>query len=206
MSSHYLSLAWLIPKGYNLFTFDYRGYGQSEGSPSQKGLYHDALAALEQAWRYHVDSKALRFVVYGQSLGGAVAMRALPDWPGHDHVDLLVLDSTFLSYKEVASRLLASRWLTWIFQPLPYLLVSDEYSAAAALSENRRPLLIIHDRDDPIVPFACGVEILERASQPKEFWELRNGIHIGVFSEEHPSSPTTDYRARFIQVLERAEK
>jgi len=140
MSSHYLSLAWITARGYNLFTFDYRGYGQSDGNPDQAGLYRDALAALAQSWRFHIESKAPRFAVVGESLGGAVAMRALPDWLPHTRIDLIVMDSTFLSYRQVARRILARHWYTWLLQPLAYLLISDEYSATSAAAENRQKL------------------------------------------------------------------
>ena len=78
MSSHYLSLTWLIEKGYNLFTFDYRGYGRSEGEPDQEGTYKDALAALNLAWELHKKQSGEKFIVYGQSLDGRRAMSSTP--------------------------------------------------------------------------------------------------------------------------------
>jgi len=70
-SAHYLSLAWLTKQEFNLFTFSYRGYGNSEGRPDQKGTYLDGLAALNQGWELHKKSGAKKFIVYGQSLGGS---------------------------------------------------------------------------------------------------------------------------------------
>ena len=121
MTSHYLSLAWLLREGYNLFTFDYQGSGKSKGSPSQRQVYFDALSALDQAWQFHQKSGAKKFIVYGQSLGSAVVARALPDWEHHDQVNLLVMDSSFYSYRTIARRILARQWVTWIVSPLGWL-------------------------------------------------------------------------------------
>ena len=197
LSSHYASLVWLVSQGYNLFTFSYRGYGKSEGEPNQKGTYLDGLAALQKAWELNEKAKGQKFVVYGQSLGGAIAMRSVADFSQKDQVCLVVLDSTFLSYKKVAQRLLAHHWMTWLFSPLAQLLVSDEYSPDEALKENKIPLLVIHDRKDPVVSFANGEDLFEAAKSKKIFWPLEMGRHIGVFSSDHP-----ELRKRFTDFLE----
>jgi fermentation-respiration switch protein FrsA (DUF1100 family) len=194
MSSHYLSLAWLIPEGYNLFTFDYRGYGKSKGKPDQAGVYMDALAALDEARSLHEKSGAKRFVVYGQSLGGVISMRALLDYKAP--VDLVVMDSTFASYEDEAQSFLASYWFTWIFSPLGRLLVSDKYSAEEAVIKNQRPLLVIHDHHDPVVPFEHGKWIFDHANSKKDFWELDQGHHVGIFIKENE-----DWREKFVKYL-----
>jgi hypothetical protein len=197
MSSHYLSLAWLVEQGYQLVAFDYRGYGKSEGDPSQKGTYFDALAALNLAWKFHQENHAQHFIVFGQSLGGAIAARALQDFPQKDHVDLLVLDSTFTSYKSVARRKMASFWLTWPLSPLASLLVSDEYNAEDALKTNRSPVLIIHDKEDPVLPFSCAEDSYKLVTAKKDFWVLDQGAHIGAFIDPH--SP---YRLKLVEFLD----
>lgn len=197
MSSHYLSLVWLVEQGYQLFTFDYRGYGKSQGDPDQKGTYQDGLAALAQAWEFHQKYGASRFIVYGQSLGGAIATRALEDFAEKSKVDLLVLDSTFVSYQSVARKKMASFWLSWPFSPLAGVLISDEYSAEQALKENKSRVLVIADREDPAVPFSCSKDFYPEISAPKEFWELNEGYHIGVFSDPHSSR-----RAQFLRLLD----
>jgi fermentation-respiration switch protein FrsA (DUF1100 family) len=197
MSSHYLSLAWLAEQGYQLFTFDYRGYGKSEGEPTQQGTYDDALAALDQAWKLHAEKAARRFIIDGQSLGGAIAMRASADFAHKSEVSLIVLDSTFVSYKSVARKKLASFWLTWPFSWLGDLLVSDEYSAEKALQENQTRLLVIHDENDPAVPFSCSEDFYPLAKSPKDFWKPHDGRHIAAFSDPH--SP---YRRSFLELLD----
>lgn len=193
ISSHYASLVWLTREGYNLFAFDYRGYGLSEGEASPEGVYLDGMAALDKAWELR---KGRKFVVYGQSLGGAIAMRAFKDFRHQEQTSLVVLDSTFVSYQTVARRILASRWYTWILSPLPYLLVSDKYSAADALAQNKTPLLVIHDEHDPVVPFADGEDIFAMATSRKEFWRLDDGRHIAVFAPFHAAN-----HERFLKLL-----
>ncbi len=197
MSSHYLSLKWITERGYNLFAFDYRGYGRSEGEPSQRGTYLDAITALAKAYELNRKTPGARFVVYGQSLGGVIAMRALADFSKERSVQYLVLDSTFLSYKRVARRVLSGNPFTWLFSPLAYVLISDEYGAEDALRSNRIPLLVIHDTKDEAVSFANGEEIFELASQPKTFWRLEHGGHVQVFREDAPEN-----RAHFVQLLD----
>lgn len=198
MSSHYLSLVWLVKEGYNLFTFSYRGYGKSEGKPNQEGTYLDGLAALDKAWVLNEGSSAHKvFVVYGQSLGGAIAMRSLADFSHKSETSLIVLDSTFLSYRKIAQRSLARHWFTWILSPLAHVLVSDQYSAKEALLNNNVRLLVIHDKRDPVVPFISGQEIFDMAQSKKEIWTVDQGNHIGAFEPGKES-----LRNRFVQFLD----
>lgn len=196
MSSHFTSLVWLIDEGYNLFTFDYRGYGGSGGEPTQAGIYLDGMAALDKAWELRT---GLKFIVYGQSLGGAILMRAFEDFRNKSQTSLIVLDSTFMNYKTVARRLLSRTWFTWPLSFLPYLFVSNKYGSEQAVSASQNQILIIHDKKDPAVPFACGEDIFEKAQNAshKEFWKLDDGHHIEVFSEYNMS-----YRKNFIKLLE----
>lgn len=197
ISSHYLSLVWLTNEGYNVFAFDYRGYGGSEGEPSQKDVYLDGMAALDEAWRLR---SGPRFIVYGQSLGGAVAMRAFKDFSHQAETSLVVLDSTFMSYKTIARRFAARFWLTWPISWLAPLLVSNEYGSEQAIHENKARLLVIHDERDPVVPHECGEEIFEvaKASPAKavDFWTLSDGRHVEVFAPYN-----IQWRRKFIELL-----
>lgn len=199
LTSHYTFLAWLTYEGYDLFILDYRGYGQSEGTPSQAGTYLDGKAALQFAWqRWKEKKRPGHFVVYGQSLGGAIAARAVCDFSHAKDVTLLVQDSTFASYPRVASGLLSQRWFLWPISWLPHLLVSNEYGTEPCLSKNTIPLLVIHDQKDRKVLFENGEEIFEAATTPrKSFWKLDQGMHVGVFTERNEL-----YRREFVKFLD----
>lgn len=200
MSSHYLSLVWLVAQGYSLFTFDYRGYGKAQGEPEPRGTNLDGIAALDTAWKLHSEklgpNQNKPFVVYGQSLGGLIAARALQDFTHEKAVVLLVQDSTFSSYKTIARRKLAFFWFTWPFSPLGSLVVSDEFASEDVLKASKRRILVIHDELDPAVPFSCGEDIYNMSMGPKEFWKLNQGLHTGVFAD-----PKSVYRAKFVSLL-----
>ncbi len=198
MSSHYLALAWLVKEGYNLFVFDYHGYGKSTGTPSQETLYQDGLLAMKKAYELHEAAGGGRFIIFGQSLGGAVAARAVQDFKPKTGISLLVLESTFASYKNVATEVLSNHWYSWPFQWLGYLLVSDEYASRDALKQCSSRLLVMHDKRDTAVPFSCGKDVFETAScAPKELWTFDKGRHIGAFAMDEAET-----RARFLRLLD----
>jgi len=149
--------------GLDIFIFDYRGYGESEGKPSEKGTYEDT----EAAWQYLVETRKVNprsIIVFGRSLGGAVA-----SWLAQKHTPgMLVLESTFTSIKDVAAILypyLPVRWLSRF-----------EYNTAEYLSRVDCPVLVIHSRNDEIMPYSHGHRLFEIAREPKKFLEI-SGTH-----------------------------
>lgn len=198
LSSHFLNLIWLSEQGYNLFVFDYRGYGKSAGTSDQKGVYDDALAALDKAWELHESHGKGQFVVFGQSLGGIIALRSVPDWKGKENVSLLVLDSTFASYQDIAFYKTSHNWLLFLVSPLSYLVVSDEYAADKVWKKVKAPTLVIVGQKDDVIPQQFGKKIFKNLeTKPKFLWKLPNGGHINVFHHDHGI-----YRERFLTLLE----
>jgi uncharacterized protein len=205
LTSHYLNLKWMPAKNHSFFIFDYRGYGISgyenklygDGErvirPNQQGVHKDALAALNKGYQLFKTSSAKRFIVYGQSLGGAILMRALEDFKKRDKIDLIILDSTFRSYQKLAFEKLWSLWPFKPFAPLAYLLISDEYSSRKFLKSNTTKTLVIHNLQDKVIPFHFGEQIFEQLinTEDKIFWKIPKGRHIDVFTERHK-----DYRGR----------
>lgn len=146
----------------NVLIFDYRGYGASTGQPTEKGTYQDALAA----WHYLTRQRNLaptRIVLFGESLGGAIAAR-LADrrTPG-----ALILYGTFTSVPDLAQELypmFPARWLA-----------RYRYDTRAALDSVDCPVLILHSPDDEIVPFSHAQALYAAAPQPKRLIALRGG-------------------------------
>lgn len=198
LSSHYLNLVWIVREGYNLFVFDYRGYGKSEGSPNQKGVYEDGLAALDFGWELNQKHGKGKFIVYGQSLGGAVALRSVADFSKLDQVDLIVQDSTFSSYKDIAFDKLTSRWFLYPLSPIALIAVSDAYASDEVFDKIKRPVLVIAGENDQIVPPKFGKVIYKGvASKTKWQWNLKTGHHIEVFHNQQEV-----YRPQFLSLLE----
>lgn len=199
ISTHFMSLVWLVQRGYNLFTFDYRGYGKSEGSSSQEGLYQDALAAIDKGQEFHASYGKGHFIIYGQSLGGIVSLRAVPDSPHADQVTLLVQDSTFASYQDIAFDRLKTNVISLLISPLAYLLVSDEYASEKVLDQIVWPTLVIVGQKDRTIPQEFGKEIYQKIeSQQKWLWKLPLGEHINAFDHERQK-----YRLEFTDLLDK---
>lgn len=198
ISAHFLNLAWITHAGYNLFIFDYRGYGQSDGYSSQRGIHQDALSALRKGWELHQKNNPQgQFIVYGQSLGGIISLRAIPDFEQNQKIDLIVQDSTYLSYKEIASRKLAEHWYSFVFAPLGFVVVSDEYASYKTFNQINNPLLVIVGHKDRVVPPKLGIELYNKSNSKKKWiWNINNGEHIDVFVNHNEK-----YRTEFLKLL-----
>ncbi|WP_127718180.1 alpha/beta hydrolase [Halobacteriovorax sp. HLS] len=196
LTSHWLNLGWLTKKGYDIFIFDYRGYGLSKGQANQQGLNKDSIAALN--WAYEKQRDYPKFIVYGQSLGGAVSMRALKDFKHRDEIDLYILDSTFISYQSIAFDKLKNAGVFVVLSPLSYILVSDEYAARDFVSKIEIPTLVIHGQKDPIVPYKFGQEIYQKLSTKKKWWwSVEDGGHTDIFWPKN-----LKYRSKFVTFLD----
>ncbi|MEK7768865.1 MAG: alpha/beta hydrolase, partial [Pseudomonadota bacterium] len=166
-------LAMLAELGYDTFIFDYRGYGRSSGSPSESGTYLDAQAA----WHYLTATKGIppaRVVLFGESLGGAVAAwLAAREKPG-----ALVLASTFTSVPDMAAK---------IYPYLPVRLLSRfEYNTLEYLRSVTCPVFVAHSPQDEIVPFEQGQALFQAAPEPKQFLELQGGHNDGFIFMRKP--------------------
>lgn len=182
ISSHFLALAWVVNEGYNLFTFDYRGYWKSEGNPYPDGVYLDSLAALEKGLELHEKAGGGQFIVFGQSLGGAISLRAVPDFKGKDKITLIVQDSTFSSYEDIANDRMRQVWLLWPFSPLAYPLISDKYSSEDVFDKITWPTLVITGGKDNVMPPKFGKRIYKGiATKRKWYWYIENAPHISAF-------------------------
>lgn len=200
ISTHFLASAWLSNFGYDVMIFDYRGYGQSDGSPSPENTYLDGLAALKEANRI-ASEKGIPLVVLAQSLGGAVALRAVADSEAKPNIALLVADSTFPSYRGIVRR--KARDL--LFYPLSELIAlffSNSRSPEDALDRIPPvPVLVMHSRQDPVVEFANGEELFQRLEPPKFFLEVDEPGHMSWSNQGRSATDRI-----FLDFLDRAIK
>jgi uncharacterized protein len=168
ISSQYLTVAWLPKNGFNLFVFDYRGYGDSGGVPSRRGVYEDGVAALQYI-ESRPEVKPGTLVVFGQSLGAALAITVV----GENHFTGLAgvaAESGFSSYEDVAAD---------HYSLLGNIFVSDSLSPLAAVPKiSPIPLLIIHGTADTVVPYYHAKKLYAAAREPKELWTITGGGHV----------------------------
>lgn len=197
MSSHYANVNWILEYGYDLFAFDYQGYGRSEGSPTPRGTVADGEAALEWAAQRLPGTP---IVIFGQSLGGAIALRNAIDMKDKIPLRFVAVDSTFSSYRSMARAVMARSLLSWPFQWLGWLLMSDAAAPDGEIAKiSPVPLLVIHGDADPIVEFEHGEEVFRQAAEPKEFWCISGGKHTDIFQRD-------EYRKKFLAALDRVLK
>ncbi|MFC3284513.1 alpha/beta hydrolase [Litchfieldella rifensis] len=168
--SHRLdSLAQFHQLGLSVLIIDYRGYGRSEGRPSEAGTALDARAA----WRWMREERAIaadEIVLFGRSLGAAVAAEL-----GREvRPAAVILESPFRSVPLLAQQIypfLPARWLARF-----------DYDTAAYVTEIEAPILVIHSREDDIIPFSEGEAVFEAAREPKEMLVI-SGSHNTGFLE-----------------------
>lgn len=171
--SHRLdSIAIFHRLGLDVLIVDYRGYGRSTGKPTERGTYRDAQAA----WEYLVAERGIepgRIVVFGRSLGGAVGAWLAGQLPAPEAPAAVIIESSFSSGAAMARRLypvFPARLLTRLKYPVV------EYAARL-----NSPLLVVHSRDDEIIPFSMGRAIYAAAPEPKSFLELRGDHNSGFW-------------------------
>ena len=163
--------------GVNSFIFDYRGYGRSEGKPSESGVYRDARAALDYlSSRSEVDPE--RIVFFGRSLGTAVAVELAEELAGESGSDKtpygMILVSPLTTLKDMARALHP-------LLPL-HLLVGNRFNSLSRIGNVHCPLLVIHGETDEIIPLEQGRELFEAANSPKRFLSLPANGHNDSFS------------------------
>jgi hypothetical protein len=158
--SHRLdTCAALLATGVNVFVFDYRGYGRSQGRPSEEGTYRDAQAAYQ--WLRQEGFPGTNIIAFGESLGGGVAA----ELAARETVGGLVLQSTFTSVTDMGAELfpwLPVRWLGTI-----------HYDTRSKLPHLKVPVLVMHSPADGLVRFHHGQTNFAAANEPKLFWELK---------------------------------
>ncbi len=151
--------------GLNVFIVDYRGYGRSEGSPTEQGLYMDAVASYEYLLgRDDLNSK--RIVVYGESLGGAIAINLATK----KDISALIIDSSFTSIPDMAKKSVPL---------IPGVLINTKMNSIKKVDKIEVPKLFIHSLDDEVVPYDMGEKLFNTALEPKKFLKLNGGHNDG---------------------------
>ncbi len=176
LTSHVRAVDWLTARGFNVFVFDYRGYGKSDGKPDREGIHRDSVAALQYVrGRDGVD--ATRIVVLGQSLGGACGRAALGEG-SRDGVRAVAVDSTFLWYRDVANDTLGGTVFTY---PFAWLLISNEHSPGQSIDRlGSIPVLVLHGSGDQVVSVDNGRAVHDAVVGPKRLEIVEGAEHLRV--------------------------
>lgn len=157
----------LYELGVNLFIIDYRGYGKSEGKPSEKGLYLDA----KTGYSYLVEEKKIdskNIILYGESLGCAVAI----DLAVKEEIGGVILEGAFPSIKEMGRV---------VYPFLPSIFFSKRFDSLSKISKIKAPVLFIHSKEDEIVPIRLAKKLYDNTISKKKFVELKGGHNTCFF-------------------------
>lgn len=197
ISTHVLNVGWLPPEGYNVFLLDYRGFGASTGSPTLTGALRDSLTGLEWVIKQSADTPV---AVLGQSIGGSLAIQALTDprLDADDRPQALVVDGAFAGFRMIARETLNASWLTWPFQAPLSKLVPEDREPVNLVVELNLPLLVIHSREDQIVPFHHGKKLFEAATEPKQFMPTATS-HVATFDEKRFRRVMLDFMRSYLR-------
>ena len=172
--------------GLNVLIVDYRGYGQSTGSPSEEGIYRDAAAC----WRYLTGTQGVapqKIIVFGRSMGGGAATwLAAKEKPG-----AVILESVFTNVPDIGAH-------HYPFLPVRAL-ATNQFDNKSRVDEIEAPTLFIHSRGDRIVPFTLGRQVYEAAAEPKQFLEIEGGHNDGfLVSKEEYLRAIDDFLAKHL--------
>lgn len=198
ISTHIVSVGWMPERQFNVFLFDYRGYGASQGRPTMSGVQQDVDAALRTLLaRTDVDTR--RIIIFGQSLGGSIAAYYVAHSTLRDYVRALVIDSAFSGYTDIAREKLAATWLTWPVQWLAALTIDDRFNPLQAIKLiSPIPLLIIHGDRDTIVPVHHAQLLYDAAQDPKQLWVVPGAGHIQALHDDIQRDRFVDYLSNIV--------
>jgi fermentation-respiration switch protein FrsA (DUF1100 family) len=174
MSDRLFKIKFFYDLGLNVFIFDYRGYGKSEGIPSEAGIYLDARSAYDYL-QSRGDVGMKNIILYGASIGGTVVI----DLATQRNAALLVIESSITNAKDMAR----------IFYPfIPLFFLSLKFDSIEKVRELTVPKLFIHSPDDEVVPFWVGQKLFEAAAQPKEFLKIHGGHNDGSITVDEQAA------------------
>ena len=155
--------------GVNVFIFDYRGYGRSEGTPSEEGTYLDAEAAIAHL-RSRDDVDPQKLIYFGRSLGCAVAAEMAIMHPPR----ALICESGFTSVRAMATKV-------YPFLPGLQFLVTTKYDTLEKIARVGVPVMVLHGDRDEIVPFSMSKELYDAVKGPKRFYTIEDAGHNDTY-------------------------
>ena len=191
ISTHFGNLYWLMQHGYDGYIFDYRGYGKSDGLPELDGIVRDVRAMLDYMMRITPADQQL--IVIGHSMGGALAIYAVATHPQKQRIAALVTIEAFSDYRQVTRDVLDNSWLTWALQWPLSLAIDNTYRPLDYVAKvSPVPLLIMHSKQDRLVPYYHGLKLYEQARHPKQFIDI-DSDHNHIFTVKANRRLLLDY-------------
>ena len=153
---------------FSILIFDYPGFGKSTGKVNEESSYQ----AAQKSWDYLVEEKKVKsnhIIIWGRSIGGAIAAHLAKN----KQAEALILESSFTSLLSIAKKQ---------FPVFPIKQIARySYDTSKIIAEIKIPTLIIHSKEDEIIPFTHGEELYKKANEPKQFLEIKGSHNEGWF-------------------------
>ncbi len=164
-------MRYLLDQGYGMLAFDYRGYGGNAGKPSKDGLLKDAEASVTFLTNRGISLEDIIF--YGESLGVGIAVETAVKHPPR----AFILESPYTKISDVAA---SSYW----FFPFARYAILDDYNAIDHIGTLSAPILMLHGRQDKIIPLKFGQKLFDKANEPKTLWISDDAGHNNLMRRE----------------------
>ena len=177
ISTHFANVYWLVALGYDVYIFDYRGYGQSEGEAELDPIIDDMQLLIG----YVVDDLPVNqnLIVMGQSLGASLSIYAVAHSQYQDRIAALVSVAAFSDYHDIVQDALSNSWLFWLFQWPLSKTISNTYSPVEFVANvSPVPIFIMHSHEDEIIGFYHAENLYEAALAPKQLITLGGGHNV----------------------------
>ena len=174
MSERFKKWTWVLDEGYDLFIYDFRGYGRSFGEVDMFGFVDDVSAAI--AYSHGLD-ETLPMVVVGQSMGGSLVIDAVAKQE-YPYVKLLVIDSTMEGFAKAANDLIKKHFLLWPLIWVPDAITPVGVDAIDFVEQTNRATLFMVGLEDSIIEPEHSVNLYLKAKEPKALWIVEDAEHV----------------------------
>ena len=177
ISTHIMSVNWLPDAGFNVFLLDYRGYGLSEGKAKFPDVLSDIQLGLDWLGKSaRLDGKPL--IIFGQSLGASLSIDVMSEEGNQGKAQCAVFEAAFTGYRDITSDIMKRSWLLWPMRPIvvPFM-PPRKWDPVENIAAIGMPKLVMHSKEDEVIPYKQGEALYDAAAAPKEFQPLL-GQHI----------------------------
>ena len=174
MSERFKKWTWVLDEGYDLFIYDFRGYGASEGEVDMFGFVDDVTAAIAFS---HQLRPELPMVLVGQSMGGSFVIDAMAK-KRYPYVKLLLIDSTMVGFAKAADALIRQYFLLWPLIWVPDAITPEGVDSIDFVDKTKTPMLFVVGQSDSIIPPEHSLDLYIKAEEPKALWIVEDAEHV----------------------------
>ncbi len=174
MSERFKKWTWVLEEGYDLFIYDFRGYGVSFGEVDMFGFVDDVTAAIHYAHDFNTE---LPMIVVGQSMGGSFVIDAVAK-EEYPYVKLLMVDSTMKGFAPAADAMIKKHFLLWPLIWVPDAITPHGVDSIDFVGQTKTPTLFLVGLEDSIIPPEHSVDLYLKAKEPKALWVVEGAEHV----------------------------